>query len=94
MNIQYSRGCPLTANSATSPSSSAETPHQEREQIIAELDPLYDRGWKGGVFFVDDNFIGKKEKLKSEILPAMIGWMENDTPSFYTEASINLADDA
>ncbi len=52
-------------------------------------------GWKGSVFFVDDNFIGHKHKLKTDLLPAIISWMElNSFPFiFTTEASINLADD-
>jgi radical SAM superfamily enzyme YgiQ (UPF0313 family) len=64
-------------------------------QIIAELDQLLQIGWKGSVFFVDDNFIGHKQKLKTDLLPAIISWMEsNDHPfRFITEASINLADD-
>ena len=60
----------------------------------AELDALRDAGWRGGVFFVDDNFIGNKRRLKTELLPALIDWQRRrGRISFLTEASINLADD-
>jgi radical SAM superfamily enzyme YgiQ (UPF0313 family) len=65
------------------------------ERIIAELDSLYALGWRKSVFFVDDNFIGNKKKLKSEVLPALIEWRRGKlSMPFNTEASINLADDA
>ncbi len=60
-----------------------------------ELEGLYSFGWRGDVFVVDDNFIGNKVRLKKEILPAVIDWMEKKNYPFAlnTEASINLSDD-
>jgi radical SAM superfamily enzyme YgiQ (UPF0313 family) len=64
------------------------------EQIIAELDSLCDLGWRGGVFFVDDNFMGNKRCLKTELLPVLIEWQKDRMKMpFQTEISINLADD-
>jgi radical SAM superfamily enzyme YgiQ (UPF0313 family) len=64
-------------------------------QVIAELDALAAAGWSGEVFFVDDNFIGNKAVLRQELLPALIDWRRaHPGVLFYTEASINLADDA
>ena len=96
MNIQYSRGCPFDCDFCNITVLFGRAPRtKDTSQVIAELDALYTKGWRGSVFIVDDNFIGNKGKLKKELLPAIITWMEGRKHPFtlYTEASINLADD-
>jgi radical SAM superfamily enzyme YgiQ (UPF0313 family) len=96
MNIQYSRGCPFDCEFCNITTLFGRVPRTKTAaQMIAELQSIHALGWKGCVFIVDDNFIGNKAKLKREILPAMIGWMEEKRHpfTFTTEVSINLADD-
>ncbi len=97
MNIQYSRGCPFDCDFCNITVLYGRIPRtKDTSQVLAELDYIYTRGFRGSVFIVDDNFIGNKGKLKKEVLPAIIDWMEKRRHPFtlYTEASINLADDA
>jgi radical SAM superfamily enzyme YgiQ (UPF0313 family) len=96
MNIQYTRGCPFDCEFCDITQLFGRKPRSKtREQIIAELESLYARRWRGAIFFVDDNFICDRGKLKRDVLPAMIDWMEKRGRPFYfyTEASIDLADD-
>lgn len=96
MNIQISRGCPFSCEFCEITSLFG---HKVRtkstQQILAELEKLYELNWHGSVFIVDDNFIGNKKVIKYESLPAMREWMKKCKYPFIfnTEASINLADD-
>ncbi len=96
VNIQYSRGCPYNCEFCNITALYGHAPRTKtREQVLRELEAIYEKGWRGGIFFVDDNFIGNRRKLKEDILPAMIEWMEEKQHpfSFLTEVSINIADD-
>lgn len=95
VSIQFSRGCPFNCDFCNVTALLGPRPRTKTAaQIVAELDSLYALGWRKSIFFVDDNFIGNKKHIKSEVLPALIEWRKgkNGMP-FSTEASINLADD-
>ena len=95
MCIQFSRGCPFNCDFCNITAMLGRTPRTKTApQLLAELDALYEAGWKGDVFIVDDNFIGNKRILKSQVLPALIEWRKSRPEvGFQTEVSINLADD-
>ncbi len=96
MSVQYSRGCPFDCEFCDIVVLNGRVPRtKSRDQLLRELDTIYKMGWRETVFIVDDNFIGNKKKLKTEILPAIIDWMKkrNYPFSFLTQTSINLADD-
>ncbi|MGH9359871.1 MAG: B12-binding domain-containing radical SAM protein [Terriglobia bacterium] len=95
MAIQFSRGCPFNCEFCDIIEIYGRKPRTKTPaQVLAELDQLYELHWRGSVFIVDDNFIGNKRKVK-ELLPSLADWnRQHKRPfSFFTEASVNLADD-
>jgi radical SAM superfamily enzyme YgiQ (UPF0313 family) len=95
LSMQVSRGCPFSCDFCDIIIMNGRVPrHKSPEQVIKEMDAIYDSGWRGGVFIVDDNFIGNKIEAR-KILTKIVGWIEEKKKPFnlFTEASINLADD-
>ncbi len=96
LSMQISRGCPFNCEFCDIIIMNGRVPRVKTpDKVIEELDAIYKAGWRGSVFVVDDNFIGNKGKIK-KILEKTGAWMEEKKWPFtlYTEASIDLADDA
>ena len=95
MSVQFSRGCPFDCEFCNVTVLFGHRPRLKTpRQVITELDRIYDAGWRGSIFFVDDNFIANSRYLKTELLPALITWRQDKKGCvLFTEASINLADD-
>ncbi|HEV8581606.1 MAG TPA: B12-binding domain-containing radical SAM protein [Thermoanaerobaculia bacterium] len=93
MALQFSRGCPFDCEFCDITKLFGRLPRtKSNEQVLAELDRLYEIGWRGPVFLVDDNFIGnKREALR--LLPDIAAWQRARRFPFglFTEASVNLA---
>ncbi|MDB9495252.1 B12-binding domain-containing radical SAM protein [Spirulina major CS-329] len=95
MSVQFSRGCPFQCEFCDIIVLYGRKPRTKNpEQLLAELQYLYDLGWRRSIFLVDDNFIGNKRNVKL-LLKAMIPWMQERGYPFTinTEASVDLAQD-
>jgi len=95
VTLQFSRGCPFQCEFCDIINLFGRKPRTKTpEQMLAEMEILYQMGWHRYVFIVDDNFIGNKRNAKL-LLKALIPWMEARNYPFplLTEASLNLAED-
>jgi radical SAM superfamily enzyme YgiQ (UPF0313 family) len=95
VGIQCTRGCPFNCEFCDVIEIYGRKPRSKSpEQIIKEIQTLYDLGYRGHIDFVDDNFIVNKKNTK-KVLLAIKEWSEiNNYPYYFsTEASINLAND-
>ena len=93
VGVQFSRGCPYNCEFCDIIERFGRTPRtKSAAHMVAELQALYDLGYRGHVDLVDDNLIGDKSKA-IEMLQAIGGWSRHHGYPFYfsTEASINLA---
>lgn len=96
MDLQYSRGCPYDCEFCEITALFGRRVRtKSTAQVLAELQAIVDLGWRGTVFFVDDNFIGNKARLKQDVLPALAEFMAARRFPFQltTQLSIDLADD-
>ncbi len=97
MVLQYSRGCPFNCEFCDIIEMYGRRPRtKDAEQFISEMDHLYQSGYRGPLFIVDDNFIGNKGEV-NKLLPKIARWQKERNYPFLIsiEASINLAyDDA
>jgi radical SAM superfamily enzyme YgiQ (UPF0313 family) len=95
MALQYSRGCPFNCEFCDIIEMLGRTQRTKSpEQFIKEMEVLYNTGFRGSLFVVDDNFIGNKSRVK-ELLRQIIKWQKKNKFPFnmFTEASINIAHD-
>jgi len=95
MAVQHSRGCPFSCEFCDIWKLYGRR-HRVKSPdcMTAELDALLAAGWRGAVFFVDDNFIGNR-RLAKRSLATLERWQrDHGFPfQFFTEASVNLGAD-
>lgn len=95
VSIQYSRGCPYQCEFCDVIEIFGRRPRvKSSDQVLAELAALHDAGYRGTIFFVDDNFIGNRPAVK-QLLPEIAAFQRDRGHPYelYTEASVNLAAD-
>jgi len=95
VGIQSSRGCPYNCEFCDIIELFGRRPRVKTpDQFVAELERLYQLGYRGWVDFTDDNFIGNRKLIKP-LLVALCEWNKAHKYPFVfsTEASLNLADD-
>jgi len=95
MGMQFSRGCPYNCEFCNVIELFGRISRTKTvKQVISELQYLYDLGYRGHVFFVDDNFLANRSCVE-QLLLTIAGWSEENNYPFYfaAEATINLAAD-
>lgn len=95
MSVQFSRGCPYECEFCDVIAIYGRVPRTKSpEHMLEELDTIKRLGFRGCIFWADDNFLGnKREALR--MLREVARWnQENRYPYyFFTQGSINLGRD-
>jgi radical SAM superfamily enzyme YgiQ (UPF0313 family) len=94
MALQFSRGCPHDCESCDITSRYGRSMRTKEVRVfLQELQHLYEIGWRGSVFVIDDNFIGKP-RAALELARALVEWQqEHHYPfEFFTQATVLLAE--
>jgi len=93
--IQVCRGCPHDCDFCHVIVQYGRRPrYKDPDQVVAELQRLYDLGWRGSVLFADDNFICNHGKAKNILLAVKRWQTEHGYPFlFNAQVSIDLVDD-
>ncbi|MCU0821487.1 MAG: B12-binding domain-containing radical SAM protein, partial [Spirochaetes bacterium] len=93
--LQNSRGCPYNCEFCDIIELFGRKPrYKNPDQFINEINIVFEKGFRGSLFIVDDNFIGNKKKVK-DLLRKIIEWQKAHKHPFslFTEASIDMSDD-
>jgi len=93
MALQESRGCPHDCEFCNEGALFGHQPRlKEPDKMIQELGTIFNLGFRGSIFYVDDNLIGNRKKIK-ELLPKIIEFQKKHNYPFtlYTEVDISLA---
>lgn len=94
-SLQISRGCPFQCEFCDIIVTFGRKPRLKNStQVIAEIDALQAAGMQTA-FIVDDNLIGNKQAVKPVLREIALWQQRHGFPiNFFTEASLDLADDA
>ena len=95
MAVQTSRGCPHDCEFCdVIHQFGRRLRHKRTGQVLAELDALYALGYRGDVFFVDDNFIGDRRRTVA-LLHELVDWQaaHGEPFGFTNQATVDLGKD-
>jgi radical SAM superfamily enzyme YgiQ (UPF0313 family) len=90
IGVQYSRGCPYHCefcNVIDLFSNKYRT--KTLDQVLTELDCLYEQGYRGQVDFFDDNLVGHMKDVKP-ILRGIVDWLKARNYPFQLSTSVTL----